>query len=99
MAAKFVRLDEVIERLGLQNLTPSIDPHEVKIYHRSVNRPAFQLAGFYDYFDHERVQVLGWAEQEFIKTLDRDLAAERFEKLLSFNPPAVIMARGIQAPQ
>ncbi|MBQ9815580.1 MAG: HPr(Ser) kinase/phosphatase [Lachnospiraceae bacterium] len=99
MAAKYVRLDEVIERLGLQNLTPSIDPHEVKIYHRSVNRPAFQLAGFYDYFDHERVQVIGWAEQEFIKTLDRELAAERFEKLLSFNPPAIIMARGIQAPQ
>ena len=43
MAEKFVRLDEVIERLGLQNLTPSIDPHGVKIYHRLLENEFIRL--------------------------------------------------------
>ena len=95
MGKKFVRLDEVIEKFELENLTPEIDTHEVKLNHRSVNRPAFQLAGFYEYFDNERMQVIGLAEEEYIKTLSGDLAEERFEKLLSFKPPAIIMARGL----
>lgn len=96
MEAKYVRLDEIAERFGYHNLTPEIDLHEVKIYHRNINRPAFQLTGYYDYFDNLRVQVVGQAEHEYIQTLSPEVAKERFEKLFSFGFPAVLIARGIQ---
>ena len=95
MERKYVRLDAVIEKFGLTNLTPELDPHEVRLYHRSINRPAFQLAGFYEYFDNKRLQIIGRAEDEYMKTLPRATALERFENLLSYNPPAIIVARGI----
>ena len=96
MEAKFVRLDEIANRFGYKNLTPGVDLHEVKIYHRNINRPAFQLTGFYDYFDNQRVQVVGQAEHEYIIRLDPKVAKERLEKLFSYSFPAAIIARGIQ---
>ena len=96
MVAKYVRLDEIAKRFGYHNLTPEIDLHEVKICHRNINRPAFQLTGYYDYFDNLRVQVVGRAEHEYIKTLEPEVARERFEKLFSCGFPAVLICRGIK---
>ena len=96
MEQKYVRLDEIVKRFGYHNLTPEIDLHEVKIYHRNINRPAFQLTGFYDYFDDKRVQVVGQAEHEYVLKLGPSLARQRFEKLFSYGFPAVIVCRDIQ---
>lgn len=95
MAGKYVRLDEIAERFGYKNLTPSIDLHSVRVYHRNINRPAFQLAGFYDYFDDKRVQVVGQAEHEYLIRLEPEVAKARLQKLFSCKFPAAIMARGI----
>ena len=99
MDQKYVRLDEIAAKFKYKNLTPRIDLHEVKIYHRNINRPAFQLTGFYDYFDDKRVQVIGRAEHEYLIRLEHDVAKERVEKLCSYAFPAAIIARGIDPPQ
>ncbi|MBR2696298.1 MAG: HPr(Ser) kinase/phosphatase [Parasporobacterium sp.] len=99
MEQKYVRLDEIAAKFKYKNLTPNIDLHEVKIYHRNINRPAFQLTGFYDYFDNLRVQVVGRAEHEYLVRLEQKVAQERIERLFSYAFPAAIIARGIQPPQ
>lgn len=96
MEQRFVRLDEIVKKFRYRNLTPDIDLHEIKIYHRNINRPAFQLTGFYDYFDRKRVQVVGRAEWEYLKKLDADLARERIDRLFSNQFPAAIVARGLE---
>lgn len=96
MTKKYVTLDKIAERFGYDNLTPEIDLREVKIYHRNINRPAFQLAGFYEYFDDQRVQVVGQAEHEYVIRLTPEVAKKRVEKLFSYPFPAVIVARGIK---
>ncbi|MCQ2530924.1 MAG: HPr(Ser) kinase/phosphatase [Lachnospiraceae bacterium] len=98
MARKYVTLAEVAEKLGYTNLTPTVDLTKVKVYHRSINRPAFQLAGFYDYFDTKRIQVVGRAENEYLKTLTFEERVERVEKMFSYKFPGIILARGIQPP-
>lgn len=92
---RFVYLNEVAEHVGLENLTPEIDLKEIKIDHRSVNRPAFQLTGFYEYFDTGRIQVFGKAEYEYIKTLPPDIYKERMDRLFALRFPAAIYARGL----
>lgn len=96
MARKYVTLEEVANKLEYTNLTPSIDLSQIKVYHRAINRPAFQMAGFYDYFDSKRLQVVGRAEDIYTRTLPFEERVERFDKMLSYNVPGIIMARGIQ---
>ena len=41
---------------------------EVKI--PDINRPALQLAGFFDHFDCERIQLIGYVEYTYLQTLE-----------------------------
>lgn len=92
---RFVYMSEVAQKIGLKNLTPDISLEQIKIDHRSVNRPAFQLTGFYEYFDRGRLQIFGRAEYEYIKTLPAQVYEERMDKMFSIGFPAAIYARGL----
>jgi len=59
----------------------------------TVNRPGLALAGFYNYFAHKRVQVLGSAEVSYLKSLSANLRHERMRALLAQHVPCVIYAR------
>lgn len=93
---RFVLLSELAQKSGLKNLTPDIDLTAIRIDHRSINRPAFQLTGFFEYFDKDRIQVFGRAEYEYIKTLPKEVYKERMEKMFSMRFPAAIYARGLE---
>ena len=45
--------------MNLELLTKEINTDKIKLYHPDVNRPALQLAGYYEHFDRERVQLIG----------------------------------------
>ncbi len=66
-----------------------------KIREGSVNRPGLALAGFYRYFAWKRVQVVGGAEAQFLKSLDTDEATRRVEKLLASKIPCLVYARNM----
>ena len=46
-----VYLKDMIEALKLENCTPDVDIDDIMITQNEVNRPALQLAGYFDYFD------------------------------------------------
>ena len=50
-----IRLSEIVEKMDLKNLTPEVDMIEKEVFIPDVNRPALQLAGFFDHFDSNRV--------------------------------------------
>ena len=54
-----VKLSEMAEKMQLKNLTPDVDLAEKEVTVPDVNRPALQLAGYFDHFDSERVQIIG----------------------------------------
>ena len=88
-----VTITELIQKMGLQNIIPEIDTDKVVLTHPDVNRPALQLAGFFDHFDKERVQIIGFVEQEYIKTLTRERKISVYEKLLSSEIPCLVYSR------
>ena len=55
-----VTITELIQKMGLKNFIPEIDTDKVVLSHPDVNRPALQLTGFFDHFDKERVQFIGF---------------------------------------
>lgn len=91
-----VTIKELITELNLKNYTPEIDTESIIIKHPEINRPALQLAGFFDHFDSERVQVLGNVENAYIETIDEETKKKTYDRLLSYKVPCVLYARGIK---
>ncbi len=90
-----VTITEFIQKMNLKNIIPEIDADTAVLSHSDVNRPALQLAGYFDHFDQERVQIIGYVEYEYIKTLPRDRKLEVYEKLLSSGIPCLVYSRSL----
>ena len=88
-----VTITELITKMKMKNVLPEIDADKVVLSHPDVNRPALQLTGFFDHFDRERVQIIGYVEQAYINTLPREVRMERYDKLLSSEIPCVVYSR------
>lgn len=69
-----------------------------KIQEGSVNRPGLALDGFYKYFAFKRVQVIGGAEWEFLKSMSDQEIAKRIERMLKAKIPCLVFARNVNPP-
>ena len=67
-----VQLSKLAEEMKLKNLTPEISMDEVEITSQEINRPALQLAGYYEHFSHERVQIIGYVEYTYLMQKEED---------------------------
>lgn len=71
-----------------------------KIREPTINRPGLALSGFYNYFAEKRVQVLGSAEQSYLKSLSPRQRLQRFRVLCAQKIPCLVMSRGFHlAPE
>ncbi|NLG05502.1 MAG: HPr(Ser) kinase/phosphatase [Clostridia bacterium] len=77
-----VALTRLIDKMKLKNLTPDIDISAIKISQPDINRPALQLAGFFEHFERSRVQIIGFVEYTYMENLDDTRKREVFTKLL-----------------
>ena len=96
MSREYVTMAEVAEKQKLANLTPEIDLTQIKLYHRNINRPQLFLAGFYDYFMSERVQVIGLVEYTYLSKLAPEFRQETLQKLFSHKMPCVVLTRELE---
>lgn len=94
-----IRLSEIVERMDLKNLTPQLELGEKEIHVPDVNRPALQLAGFFDHFDSTRVQIIGNVEYTYVQTLSDEQRKDIYEKLLAHPIPCIIFCRGMAPEQ
>ncbi len=90
-----VKLKTVVEKMDLKNLTPEIDMNEIEIIAPDINRPALQLAGFFDHFDSARVQVIGYVEYAYIQTVPEEDREKLYYELMSFDIPCIIFCRNL----
>ena len=83
-----VNLFKVIEKMNLVNLTPQIDVSGIWLNLPDVNRPALQLTGFFEHFDSERVQIIGYVEYTFLEKMTDEVKKKKiYETLLSYKIP------------
>lgn len=91
-----IHLSKVIEEFSLEKIHSASDVDEVMIDTPELNRPALQIAGFFDYFDPKRIQVLGKVEITYLEQFGREKRYELMDKLFSTKVPAVIVTRNMQ---
>ena len=57
-----VTLTRLIEKMKLENLTPEIEVEGIHITQPDINRPALQMAGYFEHFEATRLQIIGFVE-------------------------------------
>jgi len=64
-----------------------------------LHRPGLALAGFFQRFPSDRIQILGETEMAFIETMPPDRLAGAVEHILSSGVPAVFVSKGMTPPE
>lgn len=94
MAENFkVSLQKVIDEFKLEVIYIHKDANDVMIDENDVNRPGLQLMGFYEYFNPERIQIIGKMEFAYLSTIDEKTRRERLQLLFAQRIPALIITR------
>src|SRR3954471_5191286 len=76
------------EKLQMKLEGPRVGFHR-KIREPTINRPGMALSGFYSYFADKRVQVLGAAENTYLKSLSSSVRIRRFRGLCEQKIPCL----------
>ncbi len=90
-----IPLSKIIHELQLETAFLPKSADDILIQSRDVVRPGMELNGYHEYFDPNRIAVLGRAEMYMLESLKPERRAVALDSYLSLKPPAVIVARGI----
>ena len=85
-----VPIEKLVNKMGLVNRTESVRLENKKLTTNEVNRPALQLTGYFDYFEADRLQIVGYVEYTYLETLERERKRVIYEQLLSAKVPALV---------
>lgn len=97
MATEYtVELSRIIKEFSLETLYMPSAPETILIKNNDVNRPGLQFGGYYKYFDNTRIQIVGKAEESYIKTFESEKYNELVDTFFAASPAAVIISRSIE---
>lgn len=71
------------------------DADNILISSAEINRPGLHLAGYYEFFDAKRIQILGMNEIGFLQRFTEEKRNQRVDELFAKKPVAVIIARNL----
>ena len=91
-----VTLTQIIEKMELKNLLPDIDTDSIDINQSGVNRIALQLAGFFEHFDSERIQVIGKVDYAYLEQFDEKHMIPIYDKIFESKIPCIVFCRGLE---
>lgn len=91
-----ISLEKIIEKMKLENLTPEVDVKAIRITQPDINRPALQLAGYFEHFEATRLQIIGFVEYTYMEGLEESRKEEVFSQLLSCDIPGIVFCRELQ---
>ncbi len=92
---KGVTVSKIADKMKLNVFNPEVDLKK-KITRSDVNRPALQLTGFFEFFDKDRVQIIGTVEYTYLRNTTLEQKHEVYNQFLSYDIPCVIFCRSLQ---
>ncbi len=100
MTAKFtVPMSRLIKNFGLETLFEPKSEKPLMINSAEVNRPGLELAGYLDYFDKTRIQIMGKIEISYLEMLPVEKRRVCLDEFFSQRPPVVIISRSLDPPE
>lgn len=90
-----VSLTQIVEKMKLECLTPELDISGIKIKQPDINRPALQMAGFFEHYEATRIQIIGFVEYKYMMSLSEERKEEIYSKLLAYPIPCIVFCRDL----
>ena len=94
MQKRFVTLDKIIKEFKIETMYLPKDASQIQITRSDVTRPGLQLAGYFDHFEAQRLQVVGRAEFDYLGSLPEDKRHVAICEFLSHSPVCIIITHG-----
>ncbi len=94
MDSKTVVIGELVKKFNLKQIVGDENSLKRPLIVKEINRPAFELMGFFTISDTSRLILIGNKEQAFIQTLDEEALRNRFDFLTQNDTPGIIITQG-----
>lgn len=91
-----VSLEKIINEFSLEILNKVEEQERIEICSAEVNRPGLHMAGYFEFFDQNRIQIIGKSEESFLKRFTEEKARKRLDEFFSRKPVAVVICRDLQ---
>ncbi|MGG3449717.1 HPr(Ser) kinase/phosphatase [Domibacillus aminovorans] len=92
-----VRTVDIVEKFNLELVSGEEGLHR-PIKMSDLSRPGLEIAGFFDYYPADRIQLIGMTELSFFQRLSSEEKKERMDKLCDYETPAIIISRNLSVP-
>lgn len=92
-----VRTKDIYEKFQLE-LVSGEEGINRPITTSDISRPGMEIAGYFEFYPAERIQLLGKTELSFFEELPESERILRMERLCTDITPAIIVTRGLDVP-
>ena len=92
-----VRTNDILEKFHLE-LISGEEGSNRPITTSDISRPGIEMAGYFEFYPAERIQLLGKTELSFFAELPEHEKVSRMEQLCSDITPAIIVTRDLEVP-
>ena len=94
-----VTVKMLVDRLKLKVVYGNKELLAKPITTADISRPGLEMAGYFDYYSPERLQLVGMKEWTYLKTMTANNRYSVFANIFRKETPAVIVARGLEIPE
>ena len=95
---KSIQLKKILSESNYTRITGDEESMEREVFVAEINRPGFELAGFFKHSDFRRIILLGEKENAFIQEMSVEAQLACFSKLVNDETPCIIIAKGYKTP-
>ena len=95
---KKVMIQDIVDFFGLEQLTGNADALNRWVVIPDVNRPGFELSGYFKPTEPRRVVIIGNKEVEYISHLGEQEQRERFDSITDGLTPMIIITKNNEIP-
>ncbi len=90
-----VTLKEIMDEFQLEDVSDCDRIEDIQITTSDVNRPGLQLAGYFEHFGSDRVQIVGNVEIAYLAGLPPEERFKRLDDFFKFGFPCMVVARNL----
>ena len=94
-----IELHKIAEEFHLEWIVQPQNYMEIKLDTPEVNRPGLALAGFFDAFEPERIQLIGKAEKKYLASVDENAKNRKLEFLVEARPVAILYTTSLEVDE
>ena len=85
-----IPLFKLVEEFSFDQIVTPENFNDILIETPEVNRPGLILAGFFEHFEGDRIQILGHAEHRYLMSLDEQEQKKKLTALVELRPVAIV---------